>query len=154
IDSSSSLGAVCSGHRPRQRVTKALDEWGEAFEVTIPRDERNSLLAARGSDERIIEERRLFVEWLPSLASSDRRQNTSALGEGRAERREHTTTTFKWIEYPSLQVAGGVSRPSSGRQFLHHDSAQVRERERSVQECENLGLGFLAAEAIDENVRI
>src|SRR6185436_19802086 len=80
---------------PGHCITKTLDEWGQAFEITILRDERDASLAARGGEKCVVEERRLFLEYPPSFPSGDGRENTAADGEGRAGRREDTATPFK-----------------------------------------------------------
>src|SRR5919201_1922512 len=50
--------------RPGRSVMKALDEGRETLEIAIPRDERNALLTARCCDQRVIEQRTVFVEQL------------------------------------------------------------------------------------------
>src|SRR6185436_479822 len=115
----------------------------QAFEITILRDERDALLPARGGDKCVVEERRLFLEYPPSFPSGYGRENTAAGGEGRAGRREDTATPFKRLEHAVLHAAGDLRSPRTRGKFLHHDSAQVGERKRSVEESEHLGLRFL-----------
>jgi hypothetical protein len=67
-------------------MAETLEEWSEAFEVAVPRDQRDASLAARRSDECVIKERRLFVEQLPTfpaaMAARTRPLSTNAALEG------------------------------------------------------------------------
>src|SRR5204863_2925952 len=82
------------GCRPWRRIAETLEEWSEASEVGVPRDQRDASLAARRSDECVIKERRLFVKQLPTLPCGDGRENTTALNESRAGRCKHTLAAF------------------------------------------------------------
>src|SRR5438270_14011024 len=78
---SKSLGFGRS-HRLRRRIAKTLYQPREAFEITVSRNERDSMLAARRSDQCVIEQRRLFVEYLPPFACDNRRDNAATIGQG------------------------------------------------------------------------
>ena len=81
---SSKLLSLVGCRRPRRRVTKTFDEWSEAFEIAIPRNQRDASLATRSSNQRVVEKRWLFVEQLPTAARSNSREYTTALGKGGA----------------------------------------------------------------------
>jgi hypothetical protein len=93
-------------HRPWRSVTKARHEWCEALEVRILRNEGDALFAARGRYQRVIQQRRVFLQELPSFAVGDGRESTTAGNEGGGGGREDAPATLKWFEDPLLHVAG------------------------------------------------
>src|SRR5262249_13435720 len=116
--------------------------------------QRNPLLAAGNRDERVVEERWLLVKKMPTLARGERGEHAAALGESGVGRGKHTATALKWLEHTLVHVARRPGGTCSRGELLHHNSAEVRERKRSVEERKDLGLGFLAPETVGEDVRI
>src|SRR5207245_11784371 len=104
-------------------MTKTLDEGRKAVEIAILRDENDALLAARCRYQRVVEQRGVFVEQLPSFPRGDSRQSAAALDEGSRGRRENAPTPFEWVEYSSLQFTSRFGRPRAGSELLHHDCA-------------------------------
>src|SRR5437667_10746141 len=137
--------------RPRCPISKALAEGREALKITVLRDKRDALLAARRRDQCVIKERRLVVEQLPTFLCSDGRENTAALGEGGAGWDKHASAAFKRLEYSPLAVARRVSRPGARGEFLHHDGAQIGDRERSTPESDNVRLALFAPAPVQQH---
>jgi hypothetical protein len=128
-------------------MTEALDERGEAFEIPVLRNERDALLAARRSDQCVIDERRLFVEQLPAFPRSDGRENAAlsvkaALdGANTPRRRANGSNTprctsraasavrapaasscrdHSWVFSPAKESSGRSGAPASSRGFNSH----------------------------------
>ena len=144
--------AACS--RPRRSILESLQERSDAPEVSVFRDERDALLAARRGNQRVIEQRWILGQQLPSLPSGDGRNNATALDESGGGRCERAPAPFEQIKYSPPQVADCFSRPRAGGQLLHHNGAEEHERECLIQKGEYLRLRFVAAKAVDENIRV
>jgi hypothetical protein len=96
------------GCRPWRRMAETLDEWSEAFEVAVPRDQCDASLAARRSDECVIKERRLFVEQLPTLPCGNGRENTTALDDAALE-----GTNTRWRRSNGSNIPRCTSRAAA-----------------------------------------
>jgi hypothetical protein len=87
---------------PGRNVAQALKERLESFEITGFRDEGDALLAAWCRNQRVIEQRRIFIEHLPALSRSNSRKGASALDESGGRRCEYATAALK--RKPSMKM--------------------------------------------------
>jgi hypothetical protein len=67
---------------------------------------------------------------------------------------EDTTAPFERLEYTTPNVSCRFGRFRTGRRLLHHNGAQIRERERSFQEGKHLFMALLGPKAIDEDIPV
>ena len=135
-------------------MMKATDEWRQAFEIRVPRNEHNALLSARNCNQRIVEKRRPFVQRPPTVTSGASSKNAAALSKSRAGRPEDAATPFKRLKDTQLHCARRLRGPCASGEFLHHDGAEVCEWKRPAEKGKHLGLRVGASETVDENVRV
>ena len=128
------------GWRPWRRIAETLDEWSQAFEIAVSRDQCDASLAARRGDQRVIEERGLFVERLPALPCSDGRENPTARDESRAGGCKHPWRRSNGSNIPrcTARTASAVRAPAASSCIttaLRYTNGSARFRKTKTSDC-------------------
>src|SRR5207247_7249620 len=135
-------------------VPPALHERCKAFEVGVVGNQGDASFPAGRREERVVQQRRIIVDGGPALTACHRREQPATLTERVSGWCEDALASDERSKHGSIEFARLNGRACTGREFLHDDGAQKRERERAFEESEEGGFSGGIAKRVDEDVRV
>jgi hypothetical protein len=140
--------------RPRWDVAPAFQERRESIEVTILRNQGDPAFPTRCGKQGIIEKRWIVMDCGPTFAGRHGGEQAPTLDERHRRGRKDLLPFQEWPEDRVLELTCLGRRSCAGRELLHHNGAEERERQGALEKTEDCGFSGGIAKRVDEDTAI